>query len=46
MIGDNFESDIEGALNAGWHAIYFSNENKGTFKGNSITQLKELKTLF
>ena len=24
MIGDNFESDIVGALNAGWEAIYFA----------------------
>jgi len=46
MIGDNFESDVTGALNAGWDAIYFSSENKSDFKGETIKELTELKKLF
>lgn len=46
MIGDNFESDVEGALNAGWKAIYFSESLQAGYKGQSINALSELKTLF
>ncbi|MDP3558211.1 MAG: YjjG family noncanonical pyrimidine nucleotidase [Bacteroidota bacterium] len=46
MIGDNFESDVEGALNAGWKAIYFAPENSTTNKGSHIKNLSELKLLF
>lgn len=46
MIGDNFESDIEGALNAGWEAIYFSEEIKNGYKGHAIRKLEELKEMF
>ena len=28
MIGDNPDNDIQGALNAGWHAIYFNRKGK------------------
>ncbi len=45
MIGDNFESDIEGAVNAGWDAIYFSEHNNHHFDGCVIKALKELKQL-
>ena len=44
MIGDNFEADVVGALNAGWQAIYFSSEHKKDIK--TIKQLSELKTIF
>ena len=45
MIGDNLESDIAGALNAGWEAIHFK-ENKDTnYKGLHISDLLELKSL-
>ncbi|MDE5872205.1 MAG: HAD-IA family hydrolase, partial [Muribaculaceae bacterium] len=28
MIGDNPDNDIKGAINAGWHAVYFDRKNK------------------
>jgi putative hydrolase of the HAD superfamily len=46
MIGDNYESDIAGALNAGWDAIYFSEKNEMNFEGNLITRLQDLKAMF
>ncbi len=46
MIGDSIESDIEGALNAGWRAIYFADYNEHDYKGEFITRLEELKTIF
>lgn len=46
MIGDNFTSDVEGALNAGWDAIYFSHENSKNYSGKHITSLNELKEIF
>jgi putative hydrolase of the HAD superfamily len=46
MIGDNYESDIEGALNAGWEAVYFSEENRTGHKGYFIKRLEELKKIF
>jgi putative hydrolase of the HAD superfamily len=45
MIGDSLESDVEGALNAGWDAIFFSHDHRD-FKGTSIRHLLELKELF
>lgn len=49
MIGDSFESDVEGALNANWQAIYFNNyrqldESKKHI--NTINELSELKLIF
>ncbi len=44
MIGDNYEADVEGALNAGWKAIYFSNTEKSNVL--SIRSLFELKSMF
>lgn len=44
MIGDNFEADIEGALNAGWKAIYFT-PNK-IDNHHCISDLLTLKTIF
>lgn len=45
MIGDNLESDVKGALNAGWEAIYISDIKSNDFKGLHIKKLIELKTL-
>jgi len=46
MIGDNFESDIIGAINSGWDAIYFTEKNPENFSGKNISNLKELQTIF
>ncbi|PBQ32635.1 noncanonical pyrimidine nucleotidase, YjjG family [Sphingobacteriaceae bacterium] len=46
MIGDSLESDIEGALNAGWEAIYLAEDEMHGFKGRSILRLEELKNIF
>jgi putative hydrolase of the HAD superfamily len=45
MIGDSLESDIHGALGAGWQAVYFSND-PGDFRGSVIRSLEELKQIF
>lgn len=44
MIGDNYEADIKGALNAGWQAIYLT--KKSIDNTHCIKSLFELKTLF
>lgn len=46
MIGDSMESDIHGAINAGWEAIYFAEDNEHQFEGRSIRRLEELKKIF
>lgn len=46
MIGDSLESDIAGAKNAGWDAIYFKEEIPSDYKGHSITNLLQLKEIF
>jgi putative hydrolase of the HAD superfamily len=43
MIGDNLEADILGALNAGFHAIHFNNNNEAPHEYCLI--LNELKSL-
>lgn len=43
MIGDNLEADIFGALNAGFHAIHFNNNNEAPHEHCLI--LNELKSL-
>jgi putative hydrolase of the HAD superfamily len=45
MVGDSFESDIQGALNAGWEAIYFSDQAHDLYAGNTINRLEQLKSL-
>jgi putative hydrolase of the HAD superfamily len=45
MIGDNFECDVQGALNAGWEAIYFGSPND-SFAGRSIKGLADLRSIF
>jgi putative hydrolase of the HAD superfamily len=46
MIGDSFESDIQGALNAGWEAIYLTEEETIRSDIKSISRLKELTKIF
>jgi putative hydrolase of the HAD superfamily len=46
MIGDNLESDIQGASNAGWEAIYFSEQSQHDFNYPQIKNLIELKSIF
>jgi putative hydrolase of the HAD superfamily len=46
MIGDSFESDVMGAINAGWEAIYLTEENSEKYTGRTIVSLKELQKLF
>jgi putative hydrolase of the HAD superfamily len=46
MIGDNFDTDIMGALNANWKAIYLAKENKETLSNHlHINSLIELKSI-
>lgn len=46
MIGDNWVSDIEGAVGAGWKAVYFNSEPKEQHPDISfINSLHELKTI-
>lgn len=45
MIGDNLESDITGAINAGWDAIYFSELEAPNDNVLQIKNLIELKSL-
>jgi putative hydrolase of the HAD superfamily len=47
MIGDSFENDIQGALKAGWKAVYLSSrkkrmKNENLFQINNLLELKEL----
>ncbi|MHB8261232.1 MAG: YjjG family noncanonical pyrimidine nucleotidase [Bacteroidia bacterium] len=47
MIGDDFTNDIEGALNAGWKAVYLTPrkkrlKHKAMYQINSLVELKEL----
>ena len=42
MIGDNLEADIDGALNAGWEAIYFGENQAHKHSVNDLIQIKEI----
>jgi putative hydrolase of the HAD superfamily len=42
MIGDNWVSDIEGAIGAGWKAVYFSEEKKEHDSVYHISHLDQL----
>ena len=44
MIGDNPDNDIQGALNAGWHAIYFDCKDK-PFSSDSPLYLGRCRNL-
>lgn len=48
MIGDNYDTDILGALNANWKAIYLSNSQMVNASDNyfQINRLINLKELF
>jgi len=46
MIGDSIESDIKGALNAGWEAVLLLNKSIDDFDGKSIKSLRDLKDIF
>lgn len=46
MIGDSLESDVQGALNAGWDAIYFNEVIEPEYRGHSISRLEQLKHFF
>lgn len=46
MIGDNMESDIQGALQAGWEAIYYSPQKHAGYNGRHIEHLHQLKSIF
>lgn len=46
MIGDTYESDILGAINAGWEALYFTKERHPDYRGRVISSLRELPELF
>jgi putative hydrolase of the HAD superfamily len=43
MIGDSYEADIEGAQNAGLHAVYF--DYYGKFETVQVPQIQKLKEL-
>lgn len=47
-VGDSFETDIEGANNAGWESIYFNQNGKSELNETyrTITDLRELKAIF
>lgn len=45
MIGDNWVSDIEGAIGAGWKAVYLSQDNAPEENNKNIKVIKELKEL-
>ncbi len=42
MIGDHFEADITGALNAGWKAVFFEPDGMGTKKRDGFVQVSSL----
>jgi putative hydrolase of the HAD superfamily len=46
MIGDSYESDIIGAVNAGWDAVYFTDDNLAGYDGKLISNLLELREHF
>jgi putative hydrolase of the HAD superfamily len=43
MIGDNWVSDIEGAIGAGWKAVYYN--ERETTKSNDVKQIASLSDL-
>lgn len=49
MIGDNWVSDIEGALGAGWKAVFYKVNERALFEHRNLQTIKhlnELKLLF
>ncbi len=48
IVGDNYDADILGAINAGWSAIYFNRDNKpvpGEQPHWMVTSLEEIKDI-
>jgi putative hydrolase of the HAD superfamily len=46
MIGDSYESDIEGGIKAGWDTVYFAEHNFPGYRGAYISSLGGLKDIF
>lgn len=44
MVGDNLDTDIQGAINAGWQAVYFS-PSRPQDSPTVVSDLRELPTL-
>ena len=45
MIGDNWVSDIEGAIGAGWKAVFLKGNEEAKFAHDNISVIKELNEL-
>lgn len=45
MIGDNWVSDIEGAIRAGWKAVFYEGNEKARYNHESISLIKDLSEL-
>jgi len=45
MIGDNFDTDIKGALNANWKAVYFAKEPPVNFQHHQLSHITNLVSL-
>ena len=45
MVGDNIDTDIRGALNAGWDAVLMSNVECRMSNGLRVTVIRELREL-
>lgn len=46
MIGDNIKVDVEGAINAGMNAIYYTLGEEKEYSKNKIKSIKELTKIF
>lgn len=45
MVGDHYEADIEGALKAGWHAVYLLPEGRCEVSHDRLTVIRSLREL-
>ncbi|MGM9800234.1 MAG: YjjG family noncanonical pyrimidine nucleotidase [Muribaculaceae bacterium] len=45
MIGDNPDTDIKGALNAGWRAVFFNRNNLPIEFGKDVTTVNDLRDI-
>lgn len=45
MIGDNPDTDIKGALNAGWRAVFFNRNNLTIEFGEDVTTVNDLRDI-
>lgn len=46
MIGDNFNTDITGAKNAGWQSIWYNPDNNKRYQATQVNCLTELMDVF